>query len=68
MAVLSYQQTRVALLGLGFGVLTTAAAVSAAYFAGLAAAATRDAVRAADDAVKATRDIGQKQVRALLGI
>ena len=42
MAVLSYQQTLAAVWGLLFGVLTLSAAVLAAFYAGIAASATRE--------------------------
>lgn len=75
MTVLSYQQAWIATLATVFGFLTLCAAIAAAIYAGMAATAAKLAVRHAEsasaagwEAVKVTRDIGNRQVRAYLGI
>jgi len=51
-----------------FSVVATLASIFAVVLLNDTLAATRDAVRAADDAVKVTRDLGQAQVRAYIDI
>ena len=56
MAVMAYQQTRIAAWGIALGFITMAAAIGAAFYARQAAVATEENVRIAQDASRSAGD------------